>query len=104
MLHDDLKKLNNYPFHMPGHKRNPNFNINGSEIDITEIKDFDNLHSPSGSILEIERKLSSLYNSEKSFMLVNGSSVGILASIFAVTEQKDKIIIARNCHKSVYNA
>ncbi|MDE5996165.1 MAG: aminotransferase class I/II-fold pyridoxal phosphate-dependent enzyme, partial [Eubacterium sp.] len=104
MLHDDLKKLNKYPFHMPGHKRNPDFNIDGSEIDITEIKGFDNLHSPSGSIFEIEQKLSSLYNSEKTFMLVNGSTVGLLASIFAVTEQKDKIIIARNCHKSVYNA
>lgn len=104
MLHDDLKKLNRYPFHMPGHKRNSDFDIYGSNIDITEIKDFDNLHSPSGSILEIEKKLSSLYNSEKSFMLVNGSTVGLLASIFAVTEQRDKIIIARNCHKSVYNA
>ncbi|MDE5604291.1 MAG: hypothetical protein K2I73_01770, partial [Eubacterium sp.] len=104
MLHDDLKKLNKYPFHMPGHKRNPDFNINGSEMDITEIKDFDNLHAPSGSILEIEERLSALYHSEKSFMLVNGSTVGLLASVFAVTEQKDKIIVARNCHKSVYNA
>lgn len=104
MLHDDLKKLTNYPFHMPGHKRNSEFNIEGSEIDITEIKGFDNLHNPQGSILEIENKLSSLYNSEKSFVLVNGSTVGMLASIFAVTNQRDKIIIARNCHKSVYNA
>ena len=104
MLHNDLKKLNKYPFHMPGHKRNPALNIEGSEIDITEIKDFDNLHSPNGSILEIEEKLSSLYHSEKSFMLVNGSTVGMLASIFAVTERGNKIIIARNCHKSVYNA
>ena len=104
MLHNDLKKLNKYPFHMPGHKRNPALNIEGSEIDITEIKDFDNLHSPNGSILEIEKKLSALYHSAKSFMLVNGSTVGMLASIFAVTERRDKIIIARNCHKSVYNA
>ncbi len=104
MLHDDLKKLNKYPFHMPGHKRNKAFDINAGEIDITEISGFDNLHSPSGSILEIEQKLSSLYKSMKSFMLVNGSTVGLLASVFAVTEQKDKIIIARNCHKSVYNA
>ncbi|MDE6658575.1 MAG: hypothetical protein K2K01_00480, partial [Eubacterium sp.] len=104
MLHDDLKKLNKYPFHMPGHKRNSDFNINGSEIDITEIMDFDNLHSPSGLILEIEEKLSVLYHSVKSFMLVNGSTVGLLATVFAVTEQHDKIIIARNCHKSVYNA
>ncbi|MDE5670806.1 MAG: aminotransferase class I/II-fold pyridoxal phosphate-dependent enzyme [Eubacterium sp.] len=104
MLHDDLKKLNKYPFHMPGHKRNFDFGIDGSGIDITEINGFDNLHSPHGSILEIEQKLSALYGSEKSFMLINGSTVGLLASIFAVTEQKDKIIISRNCHKSVYNA
>ena len=58
MLHDDLKKLNKYPFHMPGHKRNSDFEITGSEIDITEIKGFDNLHSPDGSILEIENNLS----------------------------------------------
>ena len=27
MLHDDLKKLNRYPFHMPGHKRNSSFDL-----------------------------------------------------------------------------
>ena len=104
MLHDDLKKLNRYPFHMPGHKRNGDFSITGSEIDITEIDGFDNLHCPSASILEIENNLSQLYRSRKSFVLVNGSTVGILAAIFAVTERGDEIIIARNCHKSVYNA
>ena len=104
MLHDDLKKLNRYPFHMPGHKRSDDFGIAGSDIDITEIDGFDNLHCPNGSILEIEEKLSQLYESSYSFMHVNGSTVGILASIFAVTERGDKIIIARNCHKSVYNA
>lgn len=104
MLHDDLKKLDRYPFHMPGHKRNREFGIDSSEIDITEIDGFDNLHCASGSILEIENALSSLYHSRRSFMLVNGSTVGILAAIFAVTERGDKVIIARNCHKSVYNA
>lgn len=104
MLHDELEKLNKYPFHMPGHKRNKNYNIIGSEIDITEIDDFDNLHSPNGLIKDIEDRLSFLYESEHSFMLVNGSTVGILASIFSLTKKNDKIIIARNCHKSVYNA
>ena len=104
MLHDDLKKLDRYPFHMPGHKRNGDFGITGSEIDITEIDGFDNLHCASGSILEIENALSALYHSLRSFMLVNGSTVGILAAIFSVTERGDEIIIARNCHKSIYNA
>ncbi len=89
---------------MPGHKRNPEFNIVGSEIDITEIEGFDNLHSPEGVILEIENRLSNIYKAEKSFLLVGGSTLGILCSILALTERGDKIIIARNCHKSVYNA
>ena len=104
MLHDELKKLNKYPFHMPGHKRNQLLSIAGSEIDITEIKGYDDLHNPAGIILETEEKFGKLYNCEKSFLLVNGSTVGVLAAIFCLTEYGDKIIIARNCHKSVYNA
>ncbi len=104
MLHNDLEKLSRYPFHMPGHKRNQKFGIIGSEIDITEIDGFDNLHSPARSILQIENKLSEIYKSEKSFLLINGSTVGILASILAVTNKNDTVIMARNCHQSVYNA
>lgn len=89
---------------MPGHKRNGKFGILGSEIDITEIDGFDNLHSPSGVIKNTEDKLKSIYKSKRSFISVNGSSSGILASIFAVCNEGDTVIVARNCHKSVYNA
>ena len=103
-LNDELNKLSSYPFHMPGHKRKKDFGIKGSEIDITEIDGFDNLHNPKGVLRDIEKRLAAHYKSEKSFMLVNGSTVGILAAIFAVCDDGDKIIISRNCHKSVYNA
>lgn len=89
---------------MPGHKRNDKFGILGSEIDITEIDGFDNLHSPSGVIKNTEDKLKSIYKSERSFISVNGSSGGILASIFAMCNEGDTVIVASNCHKSVYNA
>jgi len=89
---------------MPGHKRNEKFGITGSEIDITEIDGFDNLHAPSGVLLDVENRLTAHYKAQKSFMLVNGSTVGILSAIFAVCDEGDKIIIARNCHKSVFNA
>ena len=89
---------------MPGHKRSKEFGIIGSEIDITEIEGFDNLHDAKGVLLDIENRLTAHYKAEKSFMLVNGSTVGILSAIFAVCSEGDKIIIARNCHKSVYNA
>ncbi len=104
MLHNELKKLNKLPFHMPGHKRNKEFGIAGSEIDITEIEDFDNLHCPSGLIAELENRLSDIYGAERSMLLVNGSTSGILVAIHSVCKRGDTIIIARNCHKSVFNA
>ena len=104
MLYKRLKELTRIPFHMPGHKRNPKFNIAASELDITEIEGFDNLHSPNGVIAEIESSLADIYGAEKSFLLVNGSTVGILAAIHSVCKRGDTIIIARNCHKSVFNA
>ena len=41
-----------YPFHMPGHKRNPACMAGDFPIsqDITEITDFDNLHHAEGLI------------------------------------------------------
>ncbi len=104
MLHDRLKNLENYPFHMPGHKRNNKFGISGSEIDITEIESFDNLHSPSGIILQLEKQLSDFYSSKYSFISTGGSTCCILAAIFALCEEGDEIILARNCHRSVYHA
>lgn len=106
MLYDKLKDNRRIPFHMPGHKRNTtllgsNFPYN---IDITEIEGFDNLHSPEGLIKNIENKAKKIYNSDNSFLLVNGSTVGVLAGIATVLKRGDTALIARNCHKSVYNA
>lgn len=89
---------------MPGHKRNDKFHIPSADIDITEIDGFDNLHCPEGIIRNMENNLSSLFESKKSIISVNGSTCCVLASICAVCDKGDKIIIARNCHKSVYNA
>ncbi len=102
----DYCKGDVYPFHMPGHKRNSN--ILGSDlpysIDITEIGDFDYLHNPTGIIKDINNKAAKIYNCEHSFMLVNGSTCGVLSAISAITNCGDKVLVARNCHKSVYNA
>ena len=103
-LQDKLNGLDLYPFHMPGHKRNKKFNIIGSEIDITEITGFDNLHNPEGILLDLQNRYQKLYHSEKSILSVNGSTACILSAISAVCSSGDTVIIARNCHKSVYNA
>lgn len=95
-----------YPAHMPGHKGNPEYSFLGDIIkyDITEIDGLDNLHDAEGVILESEKHAASLYGVKESHFLVNGSTVGILAAILGVTVQGDKILIGRNCHRSVYNA
>lgn len=103
-LNDKLSKLNTYPFHMPGHKRNEKFNITGAWSDITEMNGFDNLHCPKGILSELEKDISNLFGYKKSIISVNGSTCGILSAICAVCEKGEKIIIARNCHKSVYDA
>ena len=109
MLIDKLKKYTStdaYPMHMPGHKRNANM-LSAClpyDIDITEIYGFDDLHNPSGILLEIENLAAKLYRSKKVFPLVNGSTVGILAAIGAHTTRGDKILIANQHHWSIDNA
>ena len=109
MLYDKLKNYSKsgiYPFHMPGHKRTDitEEGIIPYNIDITEIHDFDNLHSPNGVIDEIQKNAAKLYNAKNAFILINGSTGGILSAIHSMTNQGDKILMARNCHKSVYNS
>ena len=95
-----------YPFHMPGHKRNivSLGNALPYSMDITEIDGFDDLHAPDGILKDLNDRLCALYGAKHSFALVNGSTCGILAGIAAATQRGDKILLARNCHKSVYNA
>jgi len=95
-----------YPMHMPGHKRN----LAGLSdmlpwtLDITELPGFDNLQNPTGILASSAERASALWGSETAFFLVNGSTVGILAGIRACTHPGDRVLLARNCHQSVYHA
>lgn len=95
-----------YPLHMPGHKRNSNLLgfDNPYTLDITEIDGFDNLHHAEGILKDGMERCSKLFGSDQSFYLVGGSSCGILAGIAACTKKNDKVLVARNSHKSVYHA
>lgn len=109
MLFEKLKEYSKngvYPFHMPGHKRKSIDEdcIIPYDIDLTEIEGFDNLHSANGCIEDIEKKAENLFSVKNAFLLVNGATCGILSSIRAMTRTGDKVIVARNCHISVYNA
>lgn len=107
---------------MPGHKRNmagmPMEAYYG--IDITEIDGFDNLHKPEGILRELMQRAERLFGAE-TYLLVNGSTGGILSAVAAAMtaehksslEQKqglvreserNTLLMARNCHKSAYHA
>ena len=108
-LYDKLKKYSKsdwYGFHMPGHKRNGS--ITGVDlpydIDITEISGFDDLHHPKGVLQEAEARAAEVYHAEETHYLVNGSTVGILSAVLGCTRPGERVLMSRNCHKSVYNA
>ncbi|HEY8804980.1 MAG TPA: aminotransferase class I/II-fold pyridoxal phosphate-dependent enzyme [Clostridium sp.] len=106
-------KEKNVSFCMPGHKGGLGFlkTRQGRELyenfikgDTTEVDGLDNLHYADGIIKESQELLSDYYGSIKSYFLVNGSTSGNLAMIFSSFNEGDKIIVERNCHRSIFNA
>ncbi len=91
-----------YPLHMPGHKRRF-WELNFEDFDFTEIHGLDNLQSPEECIKVTLEAIAKLFKSFESCILVNGSTVGILASILGTVKEDETIIIGRNCHQSVIN-
>jgi len=109
MEHKDRSPVS---FHMPGHKGSGIYRENGyggfldniMDCDITEIPGADKLFQAEGPILEVMARYKALYNSAESYLLVNGSSGGLIAAILTAVPRDGKLIMARNCHKSIFNA
>ena len=101
-----LNESDEYPLHMPGHKRNVGcgFLSDVYGIDITEIIGYDNLYEADGMLKDAMERAAKVYGTEETFFLVNGSTVGILSAITGVTKRGDRILVARNCHKAVFHA
>lgn len=99
-------------FHMPGHKGSDVYKRYGYDAfinnfidcDITEIPGADNLFQTEGIIRETAEKYRRLYDVKKSYLLINGTSGGLIAAILASVPAGKKLVMARNCHKSVFNA
>ncbi|MDD4047719.1 MAG: aminotransferase class I/II-fold pyridoxal phosphate-dependent enzyme [Clostridia bacterium] len=112
-----IKKISEYlkhnytGFHTPGHQQGKGcetnfkglFKCNSLQMDLTELPGLDNLRNPEGCLLNSQRLASNLFESVETFYLVNGSTVGIQASLLALNSPKGKIIIPRHAHVSVLN-
>ena len=95
-----------YPFHMPGHKRMPgpmDSFANPWTVDITEIDGFDNLHHPEGILRDSMKWAADVYGADQTYYLINGSTGGILAAVCGSVPRGGRILVSRNCHKSVYH-
>ena len=101
----EYTKKNPTIFHMPGHKLGKGFPNklvkNLVTLDITEIPGTDNLHHPKGAIKKALLLAADAFGAENTFFLVNGSTCGIHAMIMSVCKPGDRLIIGRDCHKSV---
>lgn len=108
----EYKEEGAVPFHMPGHKRGDvykkvDFNFICNDLlalDTTEVPGIDNLHCPEGAVSEAQRLAAGAFGADYSFFLINGTTSGIYSMIMASANPGNKIIIPRNCHRSVYGA
>lgn len=98
-------------YHVPGHKNGAVFSEKGQpifkdllSIDVTELPGLDDLHDADGVIFEAEKLTADLYGTERSYFLVNGSTVGNLAMILATCNEGDTVLVQRNSHKSIFHA
>src|SRR5690554_2675177 len=102
ILGENLTRL-----HMPGHKgRNPfpGMMEGNYRMDITEIPGSDNLHHAQGMILEAQKKAAGIFGAQRTYFLVNGTTVGIQAMLLAHCKPGDQLLVPRNCHRSVWSA
>jgi len=99
---------------VPGHKRGARASKTQERLlgeialanDATELQGLDNLQQPSGVIEEAMKLASRLWESEYTWFLVNGATVGVQACVMAACHRgkQDCIVMARNAHMSAHNA
>lgn len=107
---EQVRREERASFHMPGHKGGPGapgaaLELLGAQAfrsDLSELSGFDYLHGASSAIDLAQRRAAQVFDADRSFFLVNGATVGNLASIAAVVGDGDEILVARDSHRSVY--
>lgn len=96
-------------FHMPGHRGGPGADpriaqVIGRDVfamDVTGVLGLDDLHQPRGVIAQALELAAEAFGADRSFFLVNGTSSGVVAMILSACDPGDKLIVARNVHKSI---
>ena len=99
-----------YQFHIPGHTQGtgvlPDFRklMGAKALSLDTTDEFDNLgtlHPATGPIKEAQELAAKAFGAEKTFFLLNGSTAGNLALAMGLTQKGQKVIVNRNCHRSI---
>ncbi|AFY69655.1 arginine decarboxylase [Thalassoporum mexicanum PCC 7367] len=93
-------------FYMPGHKRgnciDPQLDeLLGSNIFKLDLPELPGLED---TIAQAETLAAAAYGAKQTRFLVNGSTIGVQAIVLATCQPGDKILVGRNCHRSVISA
>lgn len=104
-----LAEAKKVSFHTPGHKSGKGISTRfrkfvGSKIftiDLTTLDEVDCLQKPVGVIKEAQELAAEAHGADRSFFLVNGTTVGNHAMILSAVRPGDEVLVARNAHKSI---
>ncbi len=100
------KKLERTIFTTPTHNQKAIFSQNYDcfyKDDFSEIEGYDNLSNPKTHILMAQGKASDIMNTKNTYFVTQGATVAILAAMKALINPADKVLVARNCHKSIFS-
>ena len=93
--------------HMPGHKGRvlPLMEASSlSPLDVTELPPTGDLFAGGGAIGEAEALWAETFHMARCLFLTGGSTQGMLAALTMSCSPGSRILLDRNCHRSVYNA
>lgn len=99
-----------FQFHIPGHTKGqstyPEFRklVGKKALSLDMTDEFDNLgtlHPATGPIKEAQELAAQAFGAQSTYFLLNGSTVGNLAIAMGLTKKGQKVIVNRNCHRSI---
>jgi arginine decarboxylase len=111
-LYEALKKYtqqNLSRFHTPGHKAAHNwpfYNVFGDVLafDVTELPQTDSLYEAGGAIYQAEAAAAAHFGVKHTLFSAGGASLCIWAMLRLAQKRGNKLICARNVHRSAVNA
>ena len=100
------QKLDRTLFTTPSHSQKPYFSEeykNFYSDDVSEYDGYDNLSNPKSAIMIAQAYVSNVFKSGQTFFVTQGATTALHAAIKTLVNPDDKVLVARNCHKSVFS-